>query len=292
MPAESTTAPAESEQNDASVETLISLWLAGRSPLTQAAYRESVARFRAHVARPLAQVTMEDVQAWADHLETAPARGGRPLAPASRGRAYAAVRSLYAFGVRYGRLPHDPTGALRTPKGRDTLAQRILSEDEVRRLIAAAPDARGRALLRLLYGGALRISEACGLRWRDVQPRGQGAQLAVWGKGSKSRYVIVSGAVLDALRAVQPAEPDPEAPVLGGMTRQDGWAVVKAAARAAGISGDASPHWLRHSHASHALDRGAPISLVRDSLGHTNLATTSRYLHARPADGSGRYLPD
>ncbi len=66
--------------------------------------------------------------------------------------------------------------------------------------------------------------------------------------------------------------------------------VVKAAARQAGLGGAVSAHWLRHAHASHALDRGAPVSLVQATLGHASVATTGRYLHARPNDSSARYL--
>jgi integrase/recombinase XerD len=66
--------------------------------------------------------------------------------------------------------------------------------------------------------------------------------------------------------------------------------IVQAAAKRAGVDGAVSPHWLRHAHASHALDRGAPIHLVQATLGHASVATTGRYLHARPEDSSARYL--
>ena len=66
--------------------------------------------------------------------------------------------------------------------------------------------------------------------------------------------------------------------------------IVKAAAKRAGISAEASAHWLRHAHASHSLERGAPIHLVQATLGHASVATTGRYLHARPSDSSARYL--
>jgi integrase/recombinase XerD len=68
------------------------------------------------------------------------------------------------------------------------------------------------------------------------------------------------------------------------------WRIVRAAAARAGISLAVSPHWLRHAHASHALDRGAPIHLVQATLGHASVATTGKYLHARPTDSSARYL--
>ena len=68
------------------------------------------------------------------------------------------------------------------------------------------------------------------------------------------------------------------------------WRIVRKAARRAGIEGDVSPHWLRHAHASHALERGAPMALVRDSMGHSSVSTTNGYLHARPNDSSALYL--
>jgi len=68
------------------------------------------------------------------------------------------------------------------------------------------------------------------------------------------------------------------------------WRIVRRAAEEAGLTAKVSPHWLRHAHASHALDRGAPIHLVRDSLGHSSIATTNRYLHARPTEHSERFL--
>ena len=69
------------------------------------------------------------------------------------------------------------------------------------------------------------------------------------------------------------------------------WRVVKTAAVRAGLPEGTSPHWLRHSFASHALDNGAPLPLVQAGLGHASVATTSKYLHARPNDGAGRFLP-
>lgn len=89
---------------------------------------------------------------------------------------------------------------------------------------------------------------------------------------------------------------DTDAPVFpsrkkqGHLSEVQVWRIVRAAARRAGIEDAVSPHWLRHAHASHALDRGAPPHLVQATLGHASLATTSRYAHARPSDSSARYL--
>ncbi len=88
----------------------------------------------------------------------------------------------------------------------------------------------------------------------------------------------------------------PEAPVFpsrkggGHPDKSAARRIVRQAAARAGIDGHVSPHWLRHAHASHALERGAPVALVRDTLGHSSVGTTNGYLHARPNDSSARYL--
>jgi site-specific recombinase XerD len=133
----------------------------------------------------------------------------------------------------------------------------------------------------------------------------------VFGKGGKTRAVLLSAStwkVLAALRAeasrqvgdmpdadakLAPASAD--APVFlsrkgGALDPSAVHRVVKAAAARAGLPGEVSAHWLRHAHASHRLDRGAPIHLVQATLGHASVATTGRYLHARPSESSARFL--
>ena len=77
----------------------------------------------------------------------------------------------------------------------------------------------------------------------------------------------------------------------GHLDESQVWRIVRKAAKRAGIEKKVSCHWLRHAHASHALDRGAPIHLVQATLGHSSISTTGKYLHARPTDSSGSYLP-
>jgi integrase/recombinase XerD len=268
-------------------EQVIALWLHGRPAHTQRAYRAEVARFRAHADKPLAAVTLGDLQSYADTLVD--------LAPASQSRALAALKSLFAFAHRLGFLPFDVGRAIRLPKQRNALAERILPEAAVQRMLAREENPRNRALLRLLYAGGLRVSEACRLRWRDLAEREEGGQVAVYGKGGKTRFVLLPASVWEDLVALR-GDAGADAPVF--RSRQGGGAVspaqvlrvVRAAAKRAGIAVNVSPHWLRHAHASHSLDRGAPAHLVMATLGHSSLATTSRYTHARPQDSSGRYL--
>jgi len=265
---------------------LLELWLHGRGPHTRRAYRADISRFLASAGKPLGQVTLADLQAFADSLTA--------LAPTSRARALSAVKSLLAFGHRLGYLPFDVGGALRLPPSKATLTERILEEGDVHRLIALEPDARNHALLRLFYASGVRVSELCALRWRDVQTRREGGQVTIYGKGAKTRAVVLPSGPWRELAGIRGAA-GPDGPVFisrvgGALSTSQAWRIVRAAAIRAGIPANVSPPWLRHAHASHALDRGAPIHLVQATLGHSSVATTGKYLHARPTESSGKYL--
>jgi integrase/recombinase XerD len=237
-------------------------------------------------------VTLGDVHAFASAL----ADPAAPLGLPSQARALAAIKSLLAFGHRLGYLSFDVGGALRLPKLKNALVERILSEVDVHRLLALEPDPRNRTLLRLTYAGGLRVSELVALRWRDLQPRGDSGQLAVFGKGGKTRSVLLPASVWADLQALgATGDTAPDAPVFrsrtgGHLTARQAQRLVDAAAEGAGLRAGVSPHWLRHAHATHALERGAPIHIVQATLEHASVATTGRYLHARPTDSSARYL--
>ena len=116
------------------------------------------------------------------------------------------------------------------------------------------------------------MSELCTLRWRDTRPRAEAGQVTLFGKGGKTRTVLLTAATWRELQAAR-GDAGPDDPVFvsqkgGPLSPVQVWRIVRAAARRAGIAGDVSPHWLRHAHASHALDRGAPVHLVQATLGH------------------------
>lgn len=286
----------------ANTAQLVSLWLHGKSKESQRAYETDIRYFAAFVtAQSVSEVrlndidslrvTLNDVQGFADFLEQ------QGYSSATHNRRLSAIKSLLAFGHRIGYLPFDVGAPLVAPPVKNTLAERILTELEVMTMIALEPRERNRLLIRFLYLSGARVSEVSGLKWRDIKPAGNGrGQVTLFGKGSKTRIVVLSASLYQQLMALR-GEAERNAPVF--LSRQGGSSlkpnqirnIIAAAGKRAGIDGRVSPHWLRHSHASHSLDRGAPVQLVQSTLGHASVATTSRYLHARPGDSSSLYLP-
>jgi integrase/recombinase XerD len=271
----------------ASDAQLIEIWLHGRSTHTQRAYASDIARFSAGAGKSLATITVADLQSFANSLG--------PLAPASRYRILSAMKSLLAFGHHIGYLPFDVGRTLRLPATRSRLAERILPEADVHRMLSLETNERNRAILILLYASGVRVSELCGLCWRDVQANGDGSQITVFGKGAKTRAIHLPASVARLLGKLRSGTRE-ETPVFrsrkrgGALEPAAVFRIVRQAAAHAGIELAVSPHWLRHAHASHALDRGAPIHLVQATLGHASITTTGKYLHARPKDSSSRFL--
>ena len=282
-------------QPSSPVEEIIDLWVHGKSPHTQRYYRRSATKFLAMVNKPLDLVTLADVQAYVTVLSTS------KLAASSQGRAIAAIKSLFSFAhQKTGLIRVNPSGPVTVPKVKDALAERILPEWVVQMMIGLEPDERNRLLLKLLYIAGLRVSELTQLEWRSLQAREVGGQVLVYGKGGKTRAINLPASLWSELLALR-CETQIDAPVFssrkkqGHLTEVQVNRIVKAAAlRVPGLEREValkvSPHWLRHAHASHAMDRGAPVHLVQQTLGHASVATTGRYLHARPQDSSSLYL--
>jgi len=163
---------------------VLTMWLHGRPATTQRAYLFEVQGVLAILNKPLVRITLGDLQDYFSGLVY--------LAPASLARAVNAVKSLFRFAQKIGYLKFNPAAAILSPKIKNTLAERILSEADVHRLLALEFQSRNRVLLRLMYAAGLRVSEACGLKWRDVVEREGAGQITVYGKGGKTRVVLLS----------------------------------------------------------------------------------------------------
>lgn len=199
-------------------------------------------------------------------------------------RKLSAVRSWSAFLKMRSVLVSDPAKGVRGPK-LPKLLPRALSRADAQLLIEEGPDGddrvRDRAILELLYGCGLRIAELVSLRWEDLEPVGE-RMLRVVGKGEKERIVPFGQCALTALREWRPFVPHDAPFVFPGLkggaiaVRTVHRVVLRAAARV-GLSG-VTPHTLRHSFATHLLEGGATLAVVKELLGHESLLTTQRYL--------------
>jgi integrase/recombinase XerD len=287
--------------NAKSDRELLAVWLKSHrdvSPHTVRAYARVGARFLAALAAAgsdLRHATVEDVQIALEGMRTK--ADGSPVKPATVNMHVAAVKSFLGFAHRVGFTRFNAAPLIKLKKAPRQLAQRILGELEVRDLIKHANPGRDRLMLQVAYFGGLRVSELVSLTWSQVIRRDDGqAQLSIIGKGTKEREVLIPAAIAGPLLASR-GNALATAPVFASV-RRPGQPLtprainfmVKEVAERAGVNPAMSIHWLRHAHASHAIDNGAPVTLVSATLGHADLKTTSVYAHARPGESSGRYL--
>jgi integrase/recombinase XerD len=272
---------------------LLTVWLrshADSSLHTRRAYDRIGRRFLAALTATgagLQRCTIDDVQVALEAMRTR--EDGTPASGATLNTSIAAVKALLNFAHKVGFSRFNAAPLIKMRKVKRERAQRLLSEVDAHLLIRAAKPGRDRLLLQVAYYGALRVSELASLTWGQVLPRETGeAQLAIVGKGDKPRNVLLPAELATSLAQMR-GNALSDARVFPITERRINY-IVKATAKRAGINPATSAHWLRHAHASHAIDGGAPITLVSQTLGHADLKTTSVYAHARPNDSSSRYL--
>ncbi|WP_345504651.1 site-specific tyrosine recombinase XerD [Pedococcus ginsenosidimutans] len=283
------------------MERAVRSWLAhldverGVAANTLTSYRRDLGRYTAYLtARGVLEpgdVTQAHVADFVATLREGSA-DHPPLAASSTARTLAAVRGFHRFLALEGEVRTDPAAPVSPPKPPARLPKAI-AVDEVERLLEAAsvgdtPAAlRDRALLEVLYGAGARISEAVGLDVDDIDT-GEGV-VRLFGKGSKERVVPLGSYATEAVGAYlvrgRPAfaTKGRGTPAVflnqrgGRLSRQSAWAVLKAAAERADLTGHVSPHTLRHSFATHLLDGGADVRVVQELLGHASVTTTQIY---------------
>lgn len=278
--------------------TTIELWLRSkRSKHTQKAYTRDINAFYAFLqendrSTTIKGVTLKDIQDYAEYLNT------KHKEVSTQARKIAAIKSLLTFASRIKYIDFNVGAAQPLPEGKDKLAQRILSTSQVQHILYEARDnKRNHAMLLLLYGSGIRCAELCGLQWEDVQETSTGGQITVFGKRNKTRSIPLHKVVWDELIALRPVDAKPENYVFqsrkstnqGRITETQVWKIVKGYAAKAGIN-KASTHWFRHAHATHAMEKGAPLRLIQETLGHADLRTPSRYQHVRPDSSSSQFL--
>jgi len=211
-------------------------------------------------------------------------------------------RSILAFCKRQGWQPHadyrhwNPHERAWVRKVRRSVL--FYRGADVEQFLHHSPEYRDFVLLRFLYETGTRISEALGLCWRDCGQQDDGtATVTIYGKGDKTRVLRLRGACWALLSTLRNGG-RPEDPVFqtawwtrGALCREHFTRTVHKIAELAGLDVRPSPHWLRHSHATHALDNGCPWHVLQAQLGHASITSTERYVHANPSETSSEWLP-
>lgn len=268
-------------------DMLVQLFVATkRSEKTRVQYTHSTGMLRDRMGKPLASITLQDAvtyHAWLKEQYTSLHSVKLHVNVA---------KALCAFGVKLNYLRTNVFAVIKPDTTPEVTHKRILTEEQVLKLIDAPARERDKLLLRLIYAAGLRVGEVCNLIWGDLLLNG--VLHIRQGKGQKERFVTISDGMVARLNEHrgQAGADDPIFRSQKGGKLDDSQVqrIIKAAAGKVGITGDVSPHWLRHSHASHALDRGANLVAVRDTLGHSSIATTNKYLHSKRQDSSALHL--
>ena len=255
------------------------------SPNTVASYGAEAASLLEFLGdKKAAECSSDDVDAYLRARSTG-------LSKRSQAHVLSALRSYFDFMILEGERKDNPCDMLEAPKlGRYLPA--VLSVDEVTAIIESVPDGkpgdlRDRAILEVLYGCGLRVSEACGLLISQVYF--EEGFVRVVGKGDKERLVPIGTPALDALKAWLEVRPEPAAPEFSDfaflnlrgrpLSRVSVFKMVKDRAMLAGVHKEISPHTFRHSFATHLVENGADLRIVQEMLGHESILTTEIYTH-------------
>ncbi|MAT71370.1 MAG: tyrosine recombinase XerC [Planctomycetaceae bacterium] len=269
----------------------------GSSPLTVKSYREDLESFADYFADETGETPEPETISASELRGFLTALHDAGYAKTSIARKLASLRSFYRFGQREGWADSNPARALRNPRKSRNLPH-FLTTDEIGKLLGApasqgALGLRDRAILETLYSAGLRVSELVGLSDGDVD-LDQGV-LRVRGKGRRERlaplgsYAVRALTAWLAVRQLAPKEPTGrQAPVFVNkfgtrLTTRSVGRMLEKYLKETGLDARTSPHTLRHSFATHLLDRGADIRSVQELLGHKSLVTTQIYTHVSTA---------
>jgi len=249
-------------ENDARI---IHQWLLVRmaSPNTVYAYKHNAEQFFELIQKPISEIAIEDATHYYGWLRT-------KYGIASQKQKLDTMSGLFEFARDMDHIRRNPFKLIQRPKYKKELTDRILTPDEVDQLIEGAVSVRDKMMIRLFYYSGGRVSEVLNVKWSDLVEREGGGQVTLFGKDGVTRAVLIPSPFWDELIAFRTNRRDCVFP--GGhrgctpgkpLNRKSAWYIVNQAAKRAKL-GNVSPHWLRHAHATEALENGAPLHLLKE----------------------------
>lgn len=274
---------------------IIGSWLFQKSIKTQRYYRRIVKdflNFYPSISLKTTQITHLSlfIKTFGDHTDS------------TRNTYKNALCSLFSFALKAGYLERNPALLLETIKTPDRLYSKVLSREQIEQMILKESDIRNNLILKILYFTGIRVDELCKLKTTSLQKNSDGGYyVLVEGKGRKVRSINLpphlANQVLDFLaglstRNLFTSKSDTVHQLDKPLNPSQVFRIVRAAAVKANLSVLPSPHWLRHTCATHSIEAGAPIHVVQKTLGHESISTTGKYLDIRPKESAGDYLKE
>lgn len=262
---------------------VIMMWLEQKSIATQKTYTIGIKQFFSFCHIELKQLTIEDLLSYRRHLIDQKQYKSNTIT-----NKLMSIKSLLTFAHGIGYTQFNVGKIVQGNSTKDELNQRILNKTIVDTLINVIDTPRYKILFSLMYRLGLRVSEVCNLKWTDLRNN----YLTVFGKGNKTRVLLVPEDLLnDLLRLHRPNNTFIFATRNNtAINRIAVHNLIKKYASIANINTALSCHWLRHTHATTAIENGCPLHLLKESLGHSSLSTTSRYLHVTAGECSSSFV--
>jgi integrase/recombinase XerD len=264
---------------------IISLWLHGKAKSTTFNYIQAVQQFLSFTGKPLADIYYEDLVNYQKMLVM---KGYKPSTQRTK---VTAIKSLYSFCTKLGYLPINIAAQIPNIKVNDSPRLKAINKDVISLLVKEADSKRDKMIVKTLYLLGLRVSELINLRWSDFHILNGLVELEVIGKGNKPRTVLVPNDLYQDLLSIKSHYEyifiswQHETKLHRSTVNK----LLRVLCDKLGIK-SINPHAFRHSHATHALASGCDLSLLQQSLGHADIATTQKYLSIRQGEGSSTYL--
>ena len=261
---------------------LVTMWATkprkSQSQNTIEQYMRQGRAFLAEVGKPLQAINYQDLQKW---------QAGLTGSINTQRLKVNAIKSLFSFAHKLGYIRVNPGIMLEPPHHEETKHTKMLTEEQVVRLVNADLSDRDEAIIRVMYNSACRVSELVNLRWQDVIPTANGkAVLVIRGKGGKTRESGIKASAYVAMLKLKTEDSQPDDYIFQSNRHQqmDRKTVNHLFKKLSKVIGqDVTPHFMRHSHISHALEHGQNPVTVMNQAGHSSLQVTTGYAHA---DGS------
>lgn len=266
-------------------DRLLEMWLHNKSVGTIQIYRRVWNQFFRFSQKSIQAITVSDLMTWVEAISPT-------LKPATVKSKLYAIKSLLSFANRVGYTPFNVGAVVKPPSVAPGIHRKCLQPAQIKAMAGSVESIRDSLLIRLGYLAGLRASEIAGLTWSCLH----NGILTLVGKGGKERSIRLPEAISNDLLKFKPVNAKDNSPMFisrvkkGHLNRSSITRIIKQAAIKAGESDKVSAHWLRHSHAYNALQSGVSVTLIRDTLGHSSLATTSQYLAISPEDSSAMAL--